>query len=254
MSELDLQARLAKPRFPRASRYDSRWVIENLMGPNVLWLAEHLSEAMDFRPGMRVLDLGCGKAVSSIFLAREFGVAVFAADLWIKPAENLARIAKQGLEDRVLPIHAEARALPFAECYFDRIVSLDAYHYFGTDDLYLRQILRFLKPQGRIGIVSPGLRHEIAEVPDALKPYWDPDFSSFHSPEWWRAHWQRTGLADVLQADLMPDGRALWLEWNRLCAKEGPEHFRASAAREAEMLEKDTDNLLGFVRVVGKRL
>ena len=42
------------------------------MGPNVFWLAEALSQVMDLQPGMRVLDMGCGKAISSIFLARDF--------------------------------------------------------------------------------------------------------------------------------------------------------------------------------------
>src|SRR5689334_5824435 len=114
----DLTARLAKPRFPRASRYDARWIVENLMGPHVLWLAEYLCEAMDLKPGMRVLDLGCGKAISSIFLAKEFGVRVTAADLWVKPGDNARRIAAAGLSDRITPVHAEAHALPFADASF----------------------------------------------------------------------------------------------------------------------------------------
>ena len=42
------------------------------------------------------LDLGCGKGLSSIFLAREFGVEVWAADLWIKPTENYKRFIEAG--------------------------------------------------------------------------------------------------------------------------------------------------------------
>jgi cyclopropane fatty-acyl-phospholipid synthase-like methyltransferase len=61
------------------------------MGPNVLWPTEFLCEAMDLRAGMRVLDRGCGKALSAIFLAREFGVQVWAADLWISATENAPR-------------------------------------------------------------------------------------------------------------------------------------------------------------------
>jgi cyclopropane fatty-acyl-phospholipid synthase-like methyltransferase len=34
---------------------------------------------VDLPPGSRVLDLGCGNALASIFLAREFGVRVVAA-------------------------------------------------------------------------------------------------------------------------------------------------------------------------------
>ena len=107
----DLKARLAKPRFPRSSQYDPHWIVDNLMGPHVLWLAEYLSEKLALKPGMRVLDLGCGKAVSSIFFAKEFGVHVTAADLWIKPHDNQMRIDAARLTDRVTPILAEAHTL-----------------------------------------------------------------------------------------------------------------------------------------------
>jgi cyclopropane fatty-acyl-phospholipid synthase-like methyltransferase len=46
-------------------------------------LTEALSQVMTLEPGMRVLDMGCGRAVSSIFLAKEFGLQVWATDLWI---------------------------------------------------------------------------------------------------------------------------------------------------------------------------
>ncbi len=51
--------KLSPSEFPRSSSYDLEWVVENLMGPNVLWLAESLTSVMDLRPGMRVLDMGC---------------------------------------------------------------------------------------------------------------------------------------------------------------------------------------------------
>ena len=66
-------------QFPRSSAYDLKWVLENQVGPNVLWLAEALSQVMDLKPGMRVLDLGCGKAISSIFLAVEVAGSQIAA-------------------------------------------------------------------------------------------------------------------------------------------------------------------------------
>src|SRR5260221_4326996 len=184
------------------------------MGPNVLWLAEHASEALSLAPGMRVLDLGCGRHVSSIFTAKEFGGAVTAADLWIKPDENAERIAAAGIGGLVFPVHAEAHALPFASEQFDVIVSLDAYQYFGTDDLYLETIAKFLKPGGRIAIVVPGLAHEISDVPAHLRPCGDWAFSCFHSPQWWRHHWTKTGLVEVVSADWMADGHALGLVWD----------------------------------------
>ena len=253
MNDADLNARLAKKRFPRASKYDARWIIDNLMGPHVLWLAEYLCEALALSPGMRVLDLGCGKAVSSIFFAKEFGVDVVACDLWIKAEDNARRIEAAGVADRVTAVHAEAHALPFSENSFDAIVSLDAYQYFGTDDLYLGTITKFLKRGGRIGIVCPGLSHEITDVPEAVKPWWEWDFCCFHSPAWWRQHWTKTGLVEVEVADWMTDGHTLWLDWCRTILPHITGFHAKSAADGIAMLEADKDKLFGFTRVVGRR-
>jgi cyclopropane fatty-acyl-phospholipid synthase-like methyltransferase len=65
-------------RFPRSNRYDSEWIAKNQMGPNALWLTEWLMEDLKLSSGMRVLDMGCGRAMSSVFLAKEYGVTVFA--------------------------------------------------------------------------------------------------------------------------------------------------------------------------------
>ena len=253
MTNEELTARLAKPRFPRSSRYDGRWIVDNLMGPHVLWLAEHLCEALPLEPGMRVLDLGCGKGVSSIFLAKEFGVEVVAADLWIAADENARRIEQAGVAKQVVPVHAEAHALPFAPDSFDAIVSLDAYQYFGTDDLYLGTITKFLKPGGRLGIMVPGLAHEIDAVPDAIKPWWEWDFCCFHSPEWWRKHWSKTGLVTVETSDWMEDGHDLWLDWYRAVLPLLTGFHAKSSADGIAMLEADAEKLFGFTRVIARR-
>jgi cyclopropane fatty-acyl-phospholipid synthase-like methyltransferase len=66
----ELRSRLAKPAFPRSSTYSAEWMFETVMGPNVLWLAEWASQVVPLHEGMRILDLDCGKAASSIFLAK----------------------------------------------------------------------------------------------------------------------------------------------------------------------------------------
>lgn len=127
--------RLVSERFPRASQYHPEWVLANASGgANSLWLTEWLASALDLRPGMRVLDLGCGRACSSIFLRREFGVQVWATDLWFSAAENIQRIRDAGVEDSVFPLHADARSLPFASGFFDAITCIDSFPYFGSDD------------------------------------------------------------------------------------------------------------------------
>src|SRR5438067_1112531 len=114
-------------RFPRSQQYSPEWISENGFGGNSLWLAEWLCQQIELKPGMRVLDLGCGRAKSSIFLAREFGVEVWAADLWVAASENWQRVCAAGLQDRVFPLHADAHSLPFAAEFFDAILAVDCF-------------------------------------------------------------------------------------------------------------------------------
>ena len=250
--------KLKPPEFPRSASYEPEWVLENLMGPNVLWLAESLSEVMELTPGMRVLDMGCGKAVSSIFLAKEFGVQVWATDLWIGASDNWSRVLEAGVQDSVFPVHAEAHALPYAEGFFDALVSLDAYHYFGTDDSYLgRYFAPLVAPGGQIGIVVPALVREFDEPPAHLARFWarEWDLWSFHSPAWWRRHWEKTGLVDVELAELIPEGWRHWLNWDEASVQLGfvPEHFAADLPDWIEMMRTDAGRNLGLARVVARR-
>lgn len=251
LSKEQLAERLHLKAYPRSSDYDPEWVLQNLMGPNVLWLAESLCQIVKLRPHARLLDMGCGKAISSIFLAKEFGVEVWATDLWISASDNWTRISEAGMQDRVFPIHAEAHALPYAEGFFDALVSFDAYHYFGTDDLYLGYYSRFVRPGGQIGIVVPGLTHEFGSgLPGHLAPYWDWEFWTFHSPDWWKQHWQHFGKVEITHADSIPDGWEQWRLWLDVCAEAG----YPMDARELEMLERDEGRNLGLVRVVARRV
>jgi hypothetical protein len=62
---------LRHQRYTRSDSYDPAWVTANQMGSNALWLTESLSEVMPITSDMNVLDLGCGRAMSSIFTAKE---------------------------------------------------------------------------------------------------------------------------------------------------------------------------------------
>lgn len=230
---------LSIERFPRSSTYDPEWIIENEMGPNVLWLAEFLCEAMDLRPGMRVLDLGCGKALSSIFLAREFGVQVWATDLWISATDNAQRIRTAGLEDQVFPLHADARELPFADEFFDAIISIDAFEYFGTDVLFLGSLVKLLKPHCQIGVVNAGVLQEVESLPEE----WPSDFCTFHTPAWWRQHWTITRCVEVEVADNLPESRDLWLRWHQ-----------AIGVTDDLYLTSPAGENLAFNRLIGRRL
>jgi cyclopropane fatty-acyl-phospholipid synthase-like methyltransferase len=238
---------LLNERFPRSNRYHPDWVVSRGSGgANALWLTEWLSEWLELQPGMRILDLGCGRAMSSIFLHREFGAEVWAADLWFSATDNLRCVRDAGISKGVYPVHAEAHALPFATEFFDTIVSIDSFQYYGTDDTYAHYVARFVKPGGVIAIAGAGLTQEFAgEMPAALRGWWEPNMACLHSHEWWARHWRRSGVLDTVRSDSMPDAWQLWLEWQRAIAPDN----RA----EIEALERDRGENLTYVRALARR-
>lgn len=245
-----LQKELSLKQFPLSSKYDVEWLYENEMGPCSVWLSEFLLEKLEIKEGMKVLDLGCGKAMSSIFIAKEYGAKVWATDLWIDATDNYRRIMGSNVEDLVCPINAEAHNLPYAKGFFDVIVSLDAYHYFGTNEMYLEDIVRYLKPNGKIGIVVPGVKKELnGVVPESIKPYWEPSYFTFHSAEWWKKLWIRSELIDVEVADEMPNGYENWLKWDKTLEDAGI----LKRNGDIEMLKADGGNFT-FVRIIGKKI
>lgn len=248
---------LKKPEFPRSAKYDADWVMDNQMGPNALWLTEWLCQGLALEPGMRVLDLGCGKAVSSIFLAREFGAQVFAADLWMSPDPNWRRAVEAGAADQVCPIKAEAHALPFARGFFDAVVSLDAYQYFGTDELYVDYLSRFVRPGGSLGVVVVGLMREIGARPPAhlTKPqsngkvFWESACRSFKTAEFWRGLWAGSTMVTDVAVETQPDGWRHWRDFERALEAAGRSIFPS----DAEALDRDRGEYLGFIRLTARR-
>lgn len=245
--DLLVDTRLLSERFPRSNKYNPEWLVAGCSGgANPLWLTEWLTSSVELRPGMRVLDLGCGRALSSIFLRQEFEVEVWAVDLWFSASENLQRIRDAGVERGVYPIHADARSLPFANDFFDAIISIDSFPYYGTDDLYLNYLIRFVKPAGIIAIAGAGLMREMdGPVPERFAAWWEPIMYCLHSASWWRSHWEQTGIVDVELADSMPDGWKFWLQWQNVIA---PENFA-----EIRALERDAGDYMGYVRAIARR-
>lgn len=230
-----------KNRFPRTATYDPNWINENNMGPNPLWLLEDLAKDMNLEKGMKILDMGCGKAITSVFLAREYDVQVWANDLWVDPTDNLKRIKQSGVEDRVFPIKAEAHSLPYAMEFFDAIISIDAYHYFGTEELYFSWYFqKLVKSGGQMGIVIPGVTKDInnqGDLPEKLKSLWSNDLYTFRTYQWWENHWDKTKHVTIDFANNIVDSKELWLNSN--C--------------DQELLAADEENLLTFVKVIATK-
>ena len=245
------RALLQHPSFPLSSKYDSNWIIENSMGPNVLWLTEWLCQELKLKPGMKVLDLGCGRAISSIFLAKEFGVTVWASDLRVKANDNWERIKKAGFEDKVFPLDADARDLPYTHDFFDCIMCIDSYIYFGTDDLYLDYLSKFIKKSGYLAVVVPGLVSEFpsGRLPKHLKNFWGQDCWSWHTLDWWKNLWEKTGLVSIKNADSMPNFWKLYLNWKLAQEKANTNPW----PDDIKVIKEDRGEYIGLHRLIARR-
>lgn len=239
---------------PKSKDFKTDWMLANEMGPNAVWLSEILAERLGLQKNQRLLDLGCGRAMSSIFLAQTYGVRVWATDLWISADDNWERVVESEEQDAICPVRAEARNLPFAAEFFDAVFSVDSYQYYGTDDLYLGYILRFLRTGGRLALVMPAMKQEFDTPPEHLTrtlksgtTFWDQkECWCLHTLQWWRKHFEQPGLVDVEVAEYIPDGWRLWLEWEEIRQGGGFSGFPSVE----DALREDAGRYVGFTMFV----
>lgn len=237
--------------FPRSHLYDPSWVKDNSMGENVLFNLESLLQVLSLQSGMRVLDLACGKAISAIFMVKEFEVEVWAVDEAVSATDNYKRIEESDCSHTIFPIQADARNLPFAENYFDAIIIIDSYTYFGTDDKYLPYLAKFVKPGGLIGIVDVAFTKEIEtfdQVPDFLKADYQHYWYYVHSADWWKKMWDRTGLVEILCAENLPQEQVHFIKEQYIQDYKGKKKEPFARA-----LQDDKEGLITFFRMVGRR-
>lgn len=186
------------------------------MGPNAITLLEELAKDITLKSGMRVLDLGCGKGLTSMWLANQFDIQVFAVDLCIAATENYRRFQEKTLDHKIIPIHADALKMPFADDYFDAVISVDSYNYYGTDEQYMDKYLApLVKKDGIIAIVVPGVKVELqGSIPKEMALSWTKeDLNTFHSCEWWESLLRKSNKVDIVTIKEMHCFNESWSDW-----------------------------------------
>ena len=143
---------------------------------------EMVCTKLDLKPGMRVLDIGCGWGSFAIHAAERHGVKVVGITLSPPQVERGQRVAaERGLSDSVDLRVADYREL--ADEPFDAVASIGMVEHVGANqiDVYARQVARLVKPGGRIlnhGIAR--LRHTDAEAGPFSERYVFPDAAPLH--------------------------------------------------------------------------
>ena len=200
-----------------SKKYDE--YLPKIMGPNPVKLEEELLQGHRIPDGAVVCDLGSGQGLTSIFLAKEYSFTVYAADLWSDPAENRAFFRQAGLSDeQIIPVKADATNLPVEKAFFDAVVCVDSYNYFGRDERYLDdRLLPFVKPGGLIYIAVPGMKKDCHDcLPPELLLSWTPEQLAYmRDADYWRDLVGRAKGAQVLEVSEMQSNEEVWEDWLR---------------------------------------
>lgn len=185
-----------------------------LMGPDAHLITQELARHTLREESPRILDLACGKALSSISLAHIYPDShIYAVDLFVSPRKNYNRILIQGLRDRITPLHGHAEDLPFAYFYFDSIFCIDGFQIFGRPEGFLDQyIAPFLKLGGELALMMPGFTEEFISMPEALQPFPIQDLDLYSRDEWMRV-FAASKCMEVEESFLLESHTQAWENW-----------------------------------------
>lgn len=134
-----------------------------------------IAQSLALKPGMHVLEIGCGWGGFSLLAAEEFGVKMTAVTISEQQfGEATKRVAEAGLQDKIKVVFSDYRKL---KGRFDAIVSIEMIEAVGHQYLktYFRQCHKLLKPEGRLGlqvILCPDNRYDtMRKSADWIKRY-----------------------------------------------------------------------------------
>ena len=232
--------------YSKSEKYNSPALQAKIMGPNPVKLEEELLLDHRIPEGAVVCDLGSGQGLTSVFLAKEFGFTVYAADLWSDPEENRRFFDEMGLSrEQIIPIKADAADLPFEKEFFDAVVSTDSYNYFGRDPRYLdEKLLPFVKSGGYLYIAIPGMKKDLHDrLPPELLLSWTPEQLDYlHDADYWRKITGKCRGAEVLSVQEMESNEEVWADW----LKQENEY----AVGDRKAMEAGGGKYLNFIAIV----
>ena len=229
-----------------SEKYNTPKLMEKIMGPNPIKLEEELLQDCKIPKNAVVCDLGSGQGLTSVFLAKEYGFKVYAADLWSEPDENMKFFKEMGLSEKeIVPVKADATDLPFEKEFFDAVVSTDSYNYFGRDPKFAdEKLLPFVKSGGYVYISIPGMKKDCHDdLPQELLLSWTPEQMDYmHDTDYWKKILSECKSAKVISVSEMESNDEVWADW----LKQDNEY----AVGDRKSMEAGGGKYLNFIKIV----
>jgi ubiquinone/menaquinone biosynthesis C-methylase UbiE len=104
-----------------------------------------LKQILDIKSDSWVLDVGGGTGRVASRLDGD-SKGVFILDI------SLSMLKQSKEKNGVIPVHSSVNNLPFSDNSIDRIIVVDALHHFEHPGLACKELIRILKPGGRLVI------------------------------------------------------------------------------------------------------
>jgi ubiquinone/menaquinone biosynthesis C-methylase UbiE len=232
---------------PMAPRYQDYYPFDQLHGVGIAATADH-AERAGLKPGMRVLDLGCGIGGCSRYLTAERQCRVTGLDLtpeFIAVARELTR--RCGLGDAIRFHEGNALDLPFGDASFDHVWCHNVTMNIPDKKKLASEVARVLKPGGRFSCV------EIAQGPAGAPSFplpWamDPSASFLATPQEMRAALESGGLRIIEQTDITPASIAYAKETAERAARGERSRLRNGIVIGGDFMPRARNSSLGLMQ------
>ena len=150
------------------------------LGTDRRWRRRALREIVTPDAPQQILDLACGTGDFSLAIARKMhpdsritGLDLSAGML----AVMREKVARAGLQDRISCEQGDSEAMPFADGAFDAVTIAFGIRNFEHREAALREILRVLRPGGRLVILE-------LSVPEGRLLRWGYNLYFMHVVPW----------------------------------------------------------------------
>jgi 2-polyprenyl-3-methyl-5-hydroxy-6-metoxy-1,4-benzoquinol methylase len=153
-----------------------------VVGTTLQIVGEQLCEALDLRPGAKVLDVAAGNGMVSLAAARRWCKVTSTDYVPALLERGRARASAEGLSIEFM--EADAEDLPFDDGEFDTVLSTFGVMFTPNQDQAAAELLRVCKPRGQIGLANWTPEGFIGQIFRTLGKYLPPPAGS-KSPALW---------------------------------------------------------------------
>jgi ubiquinone/menaquinone biosynthesis C-methylase UbiE len=257
---LVLERPVVTPHFAAVKqRQQATWASGDfaVVGTTLQIVGAMLAEAVDVRAGERVLDVAAGNGNATLAAARRFAQVTSTDYVPALLDKGRERARAEGLAVRFL--EADAEELPFADGSFDVVLSTFGAMFTPEHDRAAREMLRVLRPGGRIGMANWTPNGFIGRLFKVIGAHVPPP-AGLKSPALWGTEKHLAELFDERAAQIRCARRyfnfryrsaAHWVQVFR--DYYGPTHkaFAALDAAGQQALERDITVLLDEMNTAG---